>query len=63
MSGSDIRTADDVRASGSARNTASLNRDSDSAGANEGTSGVGDGEFSLLCAVSGGGFPEGLFRG
>jgi hypothetical protein len=52
MSGSFIRTVDDVGANGSVRNTASLNRGSDSAGANSEIPGVDDGELSLLCAAS-----------
>lgn len=51
-SGSVIRTADNVGASGSVRKTASLNRGSVSIAAKVGTSGVNDGELSLLCAVS-----------
>ena len=48
ISGSFIRTTADVGASGSVRNTASLNRDSDSAGATSGIPGVGEGELSPL---------------
>ena len=52
MSGSFILTAEDVGANGSVRNTASLNRGSDSAGTNSGIPGVGDGELSPLCTAS-----------
>jgi hypothetical protein len=52
MSGSFIRTTADVGASGSVRNTASSNRDSDSAGTSSGIPGVDEGELSPPCAAS-----------
>lgn len=54
ISGSFIRTTADVGASGSVRNTASLNRDSDSVGTVtwSGIPGVDEGESSPLCTAS-----------
>ena len=52
ISSSFIRITADVGASGSVRNTASLNRDSDSVGTSSGIPGVGEGESSPLCTTS-----------